>query len=203
MQTATLAKFNEPLKMTLDFSKANCKKTLDFSKANYKKTLDFLKVYSYLCTLTVSKFRKMRRNIIDKLKKWKINTNHKPLIIRGARQVGKSYTIMNFGEENFTGNVHLINFEKKPELHSIFEQNFDVKRILTELELALNKPIIPKKDLLFFDEIQACPKAIISLRYFYEDMQELHVIAAGSLLEFALQDIYFPFGDLEYFRCTQ
>ena len=82
------------------------------------------------------------------------------------------------------------------DLHSIFEQNLDSNRILSELELAINKRIVPGKDLLFFDEIQECPKAIMALRYFYEENPQLHVIAAGSLLEFALQNISFPVGRL-------
>lgn len=139
----------------------------------------------------------MKRKITEKLLAWKNNPDHKPLIIRGARQVGKSWSIMDFGKTYFKGNTHLINLERNPELHSIFEQNLDSKRILSELELVLNKQIISGNDLLFFDEIQECPKAVMSLRYFYEQYPELHVIAAGSLLEFALQDISFPVGRLQ------
>ncbi len=139
----------------------------------------------------------MKRNITKKLIEWKEDKQHKPLIVRGARQIGKSYSIMDFGKRNFEGNIHLLNFEKNPELHTIFERNLDAKRILTELELSLNKRIIPEKDLLFFDEIQECPKAILSLRYFYEEISDLHVISAGSLLEFALQDISFPVGRVQ------
>ncbi len=139
----------------------------------------------------------MKRKITEKLLAWKNNSDHKPLIIRGARQVGKSWSILDFGKTHFKGNTHLINLERNPELHSIFEQNLDSKRILSELELVLNKQIISGNDLLFFDEIQECPKAIMSLRYFYEQYPELHVIAAGSLLEFALKDISFPVGRLQ------
>ncbi len=104
---------------------------------------------------------------------------------------------MEFGKSHFNGNVHSFNFEKNPEFHPIFEQNLDSNRILSELELLINKRIIPGKDLLFFDEIQECPKAIMALRYFYEENPKLHVIAAGSLLEFALKDISFPVGRLQ------
>ena len=139
----------------------------------------------------------MKRIITDKLVRWKTSKTRKPLLIRGARQVGKTYSIMEFAKTHFNGNVHSINFEKNPEYHSIFEQNLDSTRIIAELELILNKRIIPGNDLLFFDEIQECPKAIMSLRYLYEEKPELHVIAAGSLLEFALQDISFPVGRLQ------
>ena len=101
------------------------------------------------------------------------------------------------GNNYFEGNLHIINLEKNPEIHKIFKPNLDSNRILSELEIILGKRIIPKKDLLFIDEIQECPEAIMSLRYFYEQNPDLHVIAAGSLLEFALQNITFPVGRLQ------
>jgi uncharacterized protein len=139
----------------------------------------------------------MERNITKKLISWKNSTTRKPLIIRGARQVGKTYTVLDFGKNHFDGNILHFNFEKFPELHSIFEQNLDSNRIISELELAGGKKIVHGTDLLFFDEIQECPKAIMALRYFYEENPELHVIAAGSLLEFALKDISFPVGRIQ------
>ncbi|OYT17875.1 MAG: nuclease [Bacteroidetes bacterium 4572_77] len=139
----------------------------------------------------------MIRKITEKLIEWKNNPHHKPLLIRGARQVGKSFSIMEFGKKYFEGDVHIINLERNPDLHVIFELNLDTNRIISELELVLNKKIRIGKDLLFFDEIQECPNAIKSLRYFYEQHQALHMIAAGSLLEFALQDISFPVGRLQ------
>lgn len=139
----------------------------------------------------------MQRKVIEKLIQWKANVRRKPLLVRGARQVGKTYTITEFGQIHFNGNIHAFNFEKNPEIHSIFEQNLDSNRLIAELELVVNKKIVPGKDLLFFDEIQECPKAIMALRYFYEENPELHVIAAGSLLEFALKDISFPVGRLQ------
>jgi predicted AAA+ superfamily ATPase len=93
--------------------------------------------------------------------------------------------------------VHVIDLEKHPDWHRIFEPNLDAKRILEELELLLNARIVPGNDLLFIDEIQECPRAIMALRYFYEEVPALHVIAAGSLLEFALRDISFPVGRVE------
>ncbi len=139
----------------------------------------------------------MYRNIEKKLVEWQNKAHRKPLLVRGARQVGKTFSIVEFGKTHFKGNIHTLNFEKNPEIHSIFDQNLDSERILAEVELFLNEPIEPGNDLLFFDEIQECPKAIMSLRYFYEELSNLHVIAAGSLLEFALQDISFPVGRLQ------
>ena len=140
----------------------------------------------------------MKRLITEKLIRWKTTYNRKPLMLRGARQVGKTYSIKFFGKEYFTGNVHIVDLEKHSDWHHIFDQNLDVNRIITELEILLGKQIIPGKDLLFFDEIQSCPQAIMSLRYFYEDLPDLHVIAAGSLLEFSLQDISFPVGRIQF-----
>jgi len=139
----------------------------------------------------------MQRNIIQKLLEWKSAPNRKPLIVRGARQVGKSYSIKEFGVNNLEGSLHIVNLESNPDWHSVFEKNFDVKRILAELEIFLGKRIEVGKDLLFFDEIQECPKAILCLRYFYEQMPELHVIAASSLIEFALKEISFPVGRVQ------
>ena len=139
----------------------------------------------------------MYRVVVDDLKKWKESDRRKPLLLRGARQVGKTYSVIEFGKEYFDGNVHVFNFEKNPELESIFEENLDSNRIFTELELFVGKSITSGTDLLFFDEIQECPKAIMSLRYFYEEKPDLHVIAAGSLLEFVLGEIRFPVGRLQ------
>lgn len=136
----------------------------------------------------------MYRLFINQLKEWKKSVKRKPLIVRGARQVGKTFIIKQFGEESFKGKVHTLDFEKHPDLHSVFDKNLDPQRIIGELEIILNESIEPGKDLLFMDEIQALPKALMSLRYFYENMPDLHVIAAGSLLDFAIKDISFPVG---------
>jgi len=139
----------------------------------------------------------MERIIMKDLYKWKKDTKRKPLIIRGARQVGKSHTVTEFGGKFFNGKVLVVNFEKQPDWHAIFDKNLDVKRIVSELEIVLNSTIEPGHTLLFFDEIQECKNAILSLRYFYEQIPELHVIAAGSLLDFALEDISFPVGRVQ------
>ena len=140
----------------------------------------------------------MKRFITDKLIEWKNRPNRKPLILRGARQIGKTWIVNDFGKNYFKGKIHVINFEKRPDWHSIFDLNFDVNRIMSELEIVLNTNIVKGEDLLFFDEIQSCPSAIKALRYFLEEMPEQHIISAGSLLEFASQDISIPVGRIEF-----
>ena len=139
----------------------------------------------------------MYREKINDLIVWKDKVNRKPLILNGARQVGKSWLVKQFGETHFEGKVVLVNFEKSKNLHAIFKANLDVKRILFELGLVLNTTIEAGKDLLFFDEIQACAEALGSLRYFYEEMPDLHLIAAGSLLDFEFRNQPFPVGRVE------
>ena len=138
----------------------------------------------------------MQRNANNFLSTWVSKADRKPLILNGARQIGKSWLVRNLGKNQFKNNFIELNFEKKPQLNQLFEQDFDVKRIVSEIELLENQSI-NKHTLLFFDEIQNCPKAIMALRYFFEDMPEIPVIAAGSLLEFQLQNIPFPVGRVE------
>jgi predicted AAA+ superfamily ATPase len=128
-----------------------------------------------------------KRNIDHALLEWKTDPDRKPLLIRGARQVGKSSTIEHLGT-HFEYFIN-IDFEKNKNLHVLFDGNLDIKEITLKLSVQFNKPIVPGKTLLFFDEIQSCLNAIKSLRYFYEDYPKLHVIAAGSLLEFALEEL--------------
>ncbi len=139
----------------------------------------------------------MFREKISDLISWKEKPNRKPLIVNGARQVGKSWLIKHFGETYFEGKVLILNFERNKNLHTIFKADFNIKRILFEIELALNIKINPEKDLLFFDEIQACSDALGSLRYFYEEMPLLHLIVAGSLLDFEFRNQPFPVGRVE------
>lgn len=140
----------------------------------------------------------MKREIIQLFIEWKNHKNRKPLIVRGARQVGKTYTINEFAHEQF-GNSVTINLEETPELKSIFKTN-NPKSIIQELSILKNTDITPGQTLLFIDEIQTCPEAIVSLRYFYEQMPKLQVIAAGSLLDHTLNDIQLsmPVGRLEF-----
>ena len=127
------------------------------------------------------------RLIDSVLETWKSEKKHKPLLLRGARQVGKSSAVRQLALkfDNFVE----INFEKQPQLKAFFAANLDVKQITSKLSAFYEIHIQPEKTLLFLDEIQMCKEAISSLRFFYEDYPELHVIAAGSLLEFALNDI--------------
>lgn len=129
----------------------------------------------------------LSREIDKQLESWRTSNFEKPLLIRGARQVGKSTSIRHLGNK-FDHYVEL-NFEARGDLHQLFEGNLDPKAICENISLIFNTPIIPGKTLLFFDEIQACIPAISSLRFFYEQYPELHLIAAGSLLEFALSEI--------------
>ena len=127
------------------------------------------------------------RNIDKDLMEWKENPHRKPLLVRGARQVGKSSSIRHLGK---TFKYFLeVNFERNPEVGEIFKGNRDVKNITNKLHDFYGIPIIPGETLLFFDEIQKCEDAIYSLWFFKEDYRDLHVIAAGSLLEFALKDL--------------
>ena len=129
----------------------------------------------------------LKRNIDQSLLEWKNDPEHKPLLLRGARQVGKSSSIRNLGL-SFDDLVE-INFEREPERCALFEKIRNVHELVSRIELLYGKKIVPGKSLLFLDEIQACPAAIRSLWFFKEDFPELHVIAAGSLLEFALQEL--------------
>lgn len=138
----------------------------------------------------------MKRLAEKDILEWKDSSRRKPLIIRGARQVGKTWLVENFLARQFDSFVK-IDFEKRRDIHIYFEGNLDPKNILNYLELEAGR-IIPGKTLLFFDEIQACPRAIIALRYFYEQIPQLHVIAAGSLLEFAFGEISIPVGRVQY-----
>jgi len=127
------------------------------------------------------------RKIDIELEKWKVQNRRKPLLIRGARQVGKTETIRKFGK-SFEKFIE-INFEESPRLKVLFSNELSPVGICENIAAIYKTSIIPGKTLIFFDEIQECPEAIASLRFFYEKMPELHLIAAGSLLEFALSEI--------------
>ena len=140
----------------------------------------------------------MKREISHSLVDWKDRKSRKPLLIRGARQVGKTYAIEHFAKEHFA-NIIKINLEFQKEFCSIFSKN-NIQSLITELSLYYKIEIIPGKTLLFIDEIQSCPEAITFLRYFYEEMPELHVIAAGSLLDHTLSKMEYsmPVGRIEF-----
>ena len=129
----------------------------------------------------------MKRKIEKKLLNWAGRANRKVLLLRGARQVGKTHLIREFGKK-FPIFLE-INFDEEKKVHQFFEGNLNPFEIIMNLELYTGKKIVPGKTLLFFDEIQSCKEAISSLRYFYEKIPDLHLVAAGSLLEFALSEI--------------
>ena len=141
----------------------------------------------------------MKRSITKSLILWKNSIDRKPLIVKGARQIGKSHSIREFGTTHFK-NIVEVNLEVAKSLKSVFN-SLDPKKICAAIALELNQAIIPGETLLFLDEIQESTDALISLRYFYEKMPELHVICAGSLLDIALdkdKDIRIPVGRIEY-----
>lgn len=123
----------------------------------------------------------MEREIINKLIEWKNSKNRKPLIIHGARQVGKTYIIKQFGKQYYD-NLIYVNFETNQELSDQIIDNINASYIIHKLELFYGEKIIPGKTLIFFDEIQANERVLTSLKYFYENAPEYHIIAAGSLL---------------------
>lgn len=138
----------------------------------------------------------MKRLLFTELIKWRNSPIRKPLLLRGARQVGKTHVVRQLGSQ-FESFVE-INFEKNPNLKKIFEPDLDPLRISRDLSIVLNKKIEPQKTLLFVDEIQEEPRAITALRYFYEEMPQLHLIAAGSLVDFAIEQVGIPVGRVEF-----
>ncbi len=138
----------------------------------------------------------MKRDLLKALQAWRSHPLRKPLILRGARQVGKSWLVDTFAQQ-FDAHV-TINFEKSPEVSQFFAGSIDIPRLLERLSLYAGKPIQPGKTLLFLDEIQACEAALISLRYFKEECPALHVIAAGSLLDFAIDKLGMAVGRVQF-----
>lgn len=141
----------------------------------------------------------MERKTFALLRKWKDKKNRKPLLITGVRQCGKTYLIRQFGQSDFEETAYF-NLEGNVGIQSIFEYDFDVDRIISELDsIVCSKKIVPGKTLVILDEIQDCPRAIQSLKYFCENMPQLHIIAAGSLLGVALrkEGISFPVGKVD------
>ena len=141
----------------------------------------------------------MRRIALEYLNNWKNRSNRKPLILRGARQVGKSYLVRIFAEKEGLDLLEL-NLETEIGIIECF-QSKNPKEIITLLELKKNQKIVPGKTILFLDEIQKATEIFASLRYFYEQLPELHVILAGSLFDFVFEEHNFsmPVGRIEYF----
>ncbi|MCE5295070.1 MAG: AAA family ATPase [Chlamydiales bacterium] len=139
----------------------------------------------------------MRRTFIEKLVAWKKRPDRKPLIVKGARQVGKTFILQQFGSDHFP-NYHYFNFERQEELARLFALNLDPNRIIEELEVHQNRKIDIINDLVVFDEIQACPRALTSLKYFQEEMPQLALASAGSLLGIHLGPVSFPVGKVDF-----
>lgn len=140
----------------------------------------------------------MKRKIIDFLLKWKESEYRKPLILQGARQVGKTYSVLNFGKKHYKNTVYL-NFENNRELVNIFNRDLEPERIMRELSVMTGESIFKEDTLIFFDEIQACERALTSLKYFNENANEYHIIAAGSLLGVHVNrsEYSFPVGKVD------
>jgi predicted AAA+ superfamily ATPase len=140
----------------------------------------------------------MYRSIIKQLRQWKLNENKKPLVLLGARQVGKTWLVQDFGKTEYRQMVY-INFERAEEMRNTFLRDLDPKRLITEFELYSGIKIIPEDTLIVLDEIQAAPRGITSLKYFYEESPEYHIIAAGSLLGIKLHpNESFPVGKVNF-----
>ncbi len=140
----------------------------------------------------------MKRYKFKDLKAWKDSRDRKPLIVRGARQVGKTWLIRQFGEMEYSNCVY-VNFEDASSIQEMFTQDFDIDRIIQILELYSREKISADNTLIIFDEIQEAPRAITSLKYFYEKAPEYHVIAAGSLLGMGLhKNVSFPVGKVNF-----
>jgi uncharacterized protein len=152
----------------------------------------FLKVYDYV------KINLMKRSIYKNLISWKNQSKRKPLILMGARQVGKTYALKKFGEKEYT-NTTYFNFENNPKLCKLFDSSLDPKIILRSLSIEFNVQIEEENSLIIFDEIQECPNALNSLKYFCENEPNLHIVAAGSLLGVKLEHVKgFPVGKVQF-----
>ena len=139
----------------------------------------------------------MKRFILDELINWKKSKYRKPLILKGARQIGKTYILKEFGEKEYEGVAYFI-FDHDEDLYNLFVSTKDPKRILEQLSFIYGKAILPGKTLIIFDEIQECPNALNSLKYFQEEANEYHIVCAGSLLGIRLSHTSFPVGKVDF-----
>lgn len=139
----------------------------------------------------------MKRFILENLIKWKNSKYRKPLILKGARQIGKTYILKQFGQENYE-DVAYFNFDHDESLYNLFEDTKNPQRILEQLTFIHKKAIKPEKTLIIFDEIQECPNALNSLKYFQEEANEYHIVCAGSLLGIRLSHTSFPVGKVDF-----
>jgi len=139
----------------------------------------------------------MKRFITEDLLRWKESKERKPLILKGARQVGKTYILKEFGSQNYS-DVAYFNFDHDTGLNDLFINSKDPKRIIEQLSLVIGKKIEENNTLIIFDEIQECPDALNSLKYFYENTPEYHIACAGSLLGIRLSNTSFPVGKVDF-----
>lgn len=142
----------------------------------------------------------MERELFTKLERWMNKKNRKPLIIQGARQVGKTWIMKEFGARFYENTVY-INFDNNKAMKDVFDLDFDLKRILSAIKIEYGKSFQAENTLIIFDEIQEAPKALASLKYFYENAPQYSIIAAGSLLGVALhQGTFFPVGKVDFLK---
>jgi predicted AAA+ superfamily ATPase len=139
----------------------------------------------------------MKRLISDSLLLWKNSAERKPLIVKGARQTGKTWIIKQFGERNFR-KLHYVNFENAARFVSLFSGGLQPKRILAQLALLFDEPIDTARDLVFFDEAQCAPEALTALKYFREEQPDLALVAAGSHIGLTVSKSAFPVGQVEF-----
>ena len=139
----------------------------------------------------------MKRDLYQKLLLWKDNPDRKPLVVKGARQVGKTYLIQEFGKHEFE-HFFILNADKDPRVRELFERGFRVDGILSVIEVLCGETIVPGKTLIFIDEVGDAPKALAALKYFFEDAPQIHIIVAGSLLGLAIhKGVSFPVGKVD------
>ncbi len=142
----------------------------------------------------------MYRSAIEKLYKWKTSKYRKPLIIEGARQVGKTWLMKEFGKQAYENTIY-INFDSNSKMADLFATDLDIERLILGIELYSGKKINPDNTLLIFDEVQEVPRALTSLKYFYENAPQYHIVCAGSLLGIALhQGTSFPVGKVDFLK---
>lgn len=140
----------------------------------------------------------MQRKILQSLQNWKQNPNRKPLIIQGARQVGKTWAMKHFGEQSFE-QVAYINFDNNPRMKTLFSGDYDINRLILGLKIESGVDIQAHNTLIIFDEVQEVPQALSSLKYFYENAPEFYIISAGSLLGVSLHhQVSFPVGKVDF-----
>lgn len=140
----------------------------------------------------------MKRDALEKLVEWKNSKDRKPLIIKGARQTGKTWLMKEFGRVAFRETIY-INFENEPRFRNLFSEDFNIKRIIGTLQILMGKAIVPEDTLIIFDEIQSVDRGVTSLKYFYEDAPQYAVVAAGSLLGISIHENQsFPVGKVSF-----